>query len=253
MDAVSNHVPKINGLLGPLSMNLFASRLSSQIPVYVSRPSCSGHRCLHIGLELPSREIVCKLSLGSDKQSPVTHSHTRSSGASIGSTSLEGSSMVSFAPLNADQSTNSHPAVTRDNANSMSEQSTRHHPTVSCVGYIRKQCEGSHLSQTATDLVLSSWIDKFTKLYNFSFDKWAHWCSKRDRDPLSGPISDVANFLADLFEQGYQYSSLNAYRSAISSTHERVNGLPVGQHPTIVTILKGAYNKRPLLPKYSTT
>jgi len=121
------------------------------------------------------------------------------------------------------------------------------------VGYIRQQCEGSHLSQTATDLVLSSWRDKSTKSYNSSFDKWARWCSERDRDPLSGPISDVANFLAELFEQGYQYSSLNAYRSAISSTHERVDGLPVRQHPTIVRVLKGAYNKRPPLPKYSTT
>ena len=47
-------------------------------------------------------------------------------------------------------------------------------------------------------------------------------------------MSEVANFLASLFEEGYQYSSINAYRSAISSVHDRVDGVNVGQHPTIV-------------------
>ena len=150
-------------------------------------------------LELPSRETVREPTLGSDRQSPVTHSLSRSSGACIGSTSLEGPSMVSNAPSNAGQSTNSHPTVTKHNANSMSEQSARHHPTVSRVGYIRQQCESSHLSQTATDLVLSSWRDKSTKSYNSTFGNWARWCSERDRNPLSGPISDVANFASRAF------------------------------------------------------
>ena len=65
-----------------------------------TRPSGSGHRCLHTGLDL---EIVCN-----DRQSPVTHTLTRSSGASLHSTSLESSSMVSIAPSNVGQSTNSH-------------------------------------------------------------------------------------------------------------------------------------------------
>ena len=150
-------------------------------------------------LELPSRETVRKPTLGSDRQSPVTHSLSRSSGACIGSTSLEGPSMVSNAPSNAGQSTNSHPTVTKHNANSMSEPSARHHPTVSRVGYIRQQSESSHLSQTATDLVLSSWRDKSTKSYNSTFGNWARWCSERDRNPLSGPISDVANFASRAF------------------------------------------------------
>ena len=106
-----------------------------------TRPSGCGHGCLHTELELSSREIVSKPTLGYDRQSPVTHSLTRSSGTSNGSTSLEGPSMVSNAPLNASQSTNSHPTITRHNTNSMSEQSARHHSTVSRVGYIRQQYE----------------------------------------------------------------------------------------------------------------
>ena len=256
MDVLSNHIPENQWPAGSTDHRPVCEQgiiTAPSVRELETRPSGHSHRCLHTGLELPSRETVCKPTLGSDRQSPVTHSLSRSSEACIGSTSLEGLSMVSNAPSNAGQSTNSHPTVTKHNANSMSEQSARHHPTVSHVGYIRQQCESSHLSQTATDLVLSSWRDKSTRSYNSSFGNWARWCSERDRDPLSGPISAIANFLAELFEQGYQYSSLNAYRSAISSTHEKVDGFPVGQHPTIVRVLKGAYNKIPPLPKYSTT
>ena len=52
---------------------------------------------------------------------------------------------------------------------------------------------------------------------------------------------------------GYAYSSLNSYRSAISSVHEHIEGYPVGQHPQIERILKGAYNLRPPKPRYSNT
>ena len=47
------------------------------------------------------------------------------------------------------------------------------------------------------------------------------WCAENGCQPASGPTSDVANFLAELHKQrGYQSSSLNAFRSAISSVHD---------------------------------
>ena len=72
-------------------------------------------------------------------------------------------------------------------------------------------------------------------------------------DPFSGPVSAVANFLVSLFQDGYQYNSVNAYRSAISSVHEKVDGVPVGQHPVITRLIKGVFNERPLVPRYSNT
>ena len=63
----------------------------------------------------------------------------------------------------------------------------------------------------------------------------------------------MANFLADLFRKGYEYRSLNAYRSAISSVHTEIEGCSVGQHPLISRILKGAFNSRPPKPRYETT
>ena len=51
----------------------------------------------------------------------------------------------------------------------------------------------------------------------------ASWCGARSIDPISCPIGDVVNFLAEMFSDRYQYRSLNAYRSAISSVDNDIN------------------------------
>ena len=91
---------------------------------------------------------------------------------------------------------------------------------------------------------------KSSKSYDFLFEKWVCWCHQRGADPISGPISDVINFLAHLHEEGYQHRSLNAYPSAISSVHTRVDGYSVGEHPLVTRMLKGAFNQRPPQPCY---
>ena len=66
-------------------------------------------------------------------------------------------------------------------------------------------------------------------------------------------MSEVANFLADLYDKGYQQRSINAYRSAIASAHDRVDGASVGQHPTISRLMAGIANARPPQPRYVAT
>ncbi len=70
--------------------------------------------------------------------------------------------------------------------------------------------------------------------YASPFRKWYSWCHTRSSDPFSGPVIEVVNFLANLYKEGYHYRSLNSYRSAISSVHERADGYTVGQHPLVV-------------------
>ncbi len=61
----------------------------------------------------------------------------------------------------------------------------------------------------------------------------------------------VAEFLTSEFKKGKQYSSLNSYRSAISSTHPQIDGFDVEEHPVISRLLQGMFNSRPPQPKYS--
>ena len=87
--------------------------------------------------------------------------------------------------------------------------------------------------------MLASWRSKSSQTYDSLFNKWVCWYGERSRDPVSGPVADVANFLAHLFEEGYQSRSLNSFRSAISSVHDSVDGVEVGKHPMISRFLKG--------------
>jgi len=78
------------------------------------------------------------------------------------------------------------------------------------------------------------------------FRQWTCWCSEWDHDPVSGPIADVANFLADLPQSHF----LNSFRPATSLVHDSVDGVEVRKHPGP---LKGASHVKPPLPRYTTT
>ena len=52
---------------------------------------------------------------------------------------------------------------------------------------------------------------------------------------------------------GKQYRTINTLRSAISMTHDEVDGTRVGQHPLVSRFLKGVFNCRPPAPRYTTT
>ena len=63
----------------------------------------------------------------------------------------------------------------------------------------------------------------------------------------------MIEFLSDLFKSGLQYSTLNTYRSAISSTIPSFGSTPLGQHPLVCKFMKGTFNSRPPQPKYNHT
>ena len=66
------------------------------------------------------------------------------------------------------------------------------------------------------------------------------------------PYRRCCKFLIGVFfSKGYQYRSLNSYRSAISAVHCKVDVYSVGQHLLVSRLLKGAFNERPPLSRYS--
>ena len=79
--------------------------------------------------------------------------------------------------------------------------------------------------------------------------KWASCCEQRNRDPIVEPVEDVAYLLVGLHAEGYQYRSLIAYHSAISSIHEWVEQ-SIRQHPLVSRIPKGVLNRNPPKRRY---
>ena len=104
------------------------------------------------------------------------------------------------------------------------------------LAYLRRHYQDKEISQEGTELLLASWRRKSSRSYDSLFRKWIIWCSGRSSDPVSGPISDVVNFLAHLFKEGYQYRSLNACAEELVSR-----------------VMKGAINLRPPQPRYEST
>ena len=64
-------------------------------------------------------------------------------------------------------------------------------------------------------------------------------------------IGKVIEFLTELFHTGIEYSAINTARSALSSIILLPGERPVGEHPLICRFLKGVFELRPALPKYT--
>ena len=63
----------------------------------------------------------------------------------------------------------------------------------------------------------------------------------------------MVNFLAHLFSEGYQYLSINSYRSAIPPVHEKVDGCELGEHPLVSRTIKEFSMRDQPQPRYSET
>ena len=216
-----------------------------------ARPRGGENGCIQPGLV--DRQGLCQPPLVFDRSLPVSDQTTECQ-SHIDYPTMEHTTMVPSS-AGTDRELSSLTSSEQRSGSSTVESGVLNEaggPRSSCMAYIRQSFTSQGISSEASELLLSSWRTKTKSNYNSLFAKWACWCQQRGRDPTVGPVKDVINFLAKLYEQGYQYRSLNSYRSAISSVHSEVDGFPVGQHPLVSRMLKGVFNNRPPLPRYST-
>ena len=92
----------------------------------------------------------------------------------------------------------------------------------------------SQILESATSLISSARRPSSNSNYDSSWGKWVSWCSRKEIDPAQCSVHFILDFLAELFDLGYKYSSINSYRSAISTYHCYVEGKPVGQHKQLI-------------------
>ena len=217
-----------------------------------ARSLCSSHWCIPPGLVEENgfcNHLPPPPPLGTNNQGPSPSAGPESTGGTS-SASLEDTTLIPNTTQHADRSPP--PDSTGPGSNSQEGPSITC-PSVSHMAHLREKYGNQELSEDATSLMLHSWRPRTNRSYNSLFNKWHSWCYKQGGDPFSGPISDVANFLAQLDKKGYQYNSLNMYRLAISSAHEKVDGFSIGQHPRTTQLMKGVFHSRPPLPKYTST
>ena len=213
-------------------------------------PSSRSHRCLPAELEGPVR--LCQPTMESRGVGPRYGGNARS-GSGPRCPNLAIPAMVPETTQLAVVHPTENSAPAGSNAGDSGGLPTRAQPPASRLAYLRQRYSSQNLSKEASDLLLSSWRQKSSQSYDSLCRKWIGWCTERGSDPVSGPIEEVVNFLAHLYGKGYQYRSLNAYRSAIASMHTQIDGASIGQHPLVSRLLKGAFHSRPPLPRYTET
>ena len=112
-------------------------------------------------------------------------------------------------------------------------------------------------SERTRNLIFNARREGTTKNYESSWNKWVLWCRGRGVDPLTCPVTDVTDYLASLYDEGFEYRTIGVQRSAISAYHEPIvhEGAmtTVGKHPYISQVMSGIHNLRPPRPKHSFT
>ena len=63
-------------------------------------------------------------------------------------------------------------------------------------------------------------------------------------------MASILDFLAELFSKSLGYQTINLYRSAISSCHEKIDNYAVGEHPFVKRLMRGIFRSRPPRPRY---
>ena len=107
------------------------------------------------------------------------------------------------------------------------------------------------ISREAAELISHALGEGTRTNYETAWKKWNKWCSERNIDPFLCPLKFILDFLSDLFNKDkLAYRTIGVARSAISAYHAPIDGIIVGKHPRVSSIMKGISNLRPPQPKY---
>lgn len=114
-----------------------------------------------------------------------------------------------------------------------------------CMAAINKSFKNKGFSSKTRKLMAASWRKGTQKDYAAKFRKFSSWCSEREIDPHTATLAQCADFLTSLFQSGLKYRTIAGYRSMLSAILPPADGVSIGQHPDIIRLLKGVFNKRP--------
>ena len=236
--------------------DLFASRLTNQLADYISwRPDPGAIHTDAFTINWAPLRGYAFPPLQSDIQDP-DESNNRPNGTNSCCSSLANPALVA----GSSETSNISASVATDQSNPLNgpdqpEPSSSNVPSPSLgrVSHLYQRFQAEGIPTSVADLLIAATRTSTHKTYESSWNRWCRWCSRRKVDPLSSSISDILIFLTEVFNEGLAYRSLNVLRSALSSTHPKIDGFSVGQHPYVTRLLKGALNKRPPKPRYSHT
>ena len=107
-----------------------------------------------------------------------------------------------------------------------------------------------HLQQIK-DVLMASWRDGTPKQYHTYLNKWNQYCRDKSIDVFQPGVINGIEFLVSLYKSGLGYSPINPARSALSSTLILEDGVKFGEYSLVARCMKGIFELKPPLPKYT--
>ena len=218
-----------------------------------TRPRSHPHRRLHDNLGSSARLRLSSIQLdiqnsgeGNDRTNRDNSSRPNLANPALVAGSVEASNISASATAKQSNPPN-RPVRSEQSSPDVSS------PPLGRVSHLYQRFQAEGIPTNVADLLIAATRTSTHKTYESSWNRWCRWCSGWQIDPLSSSINDILIFLTEVFNEGLAYRSINGLRSAISSTHPKIDGYSVGQHPYVTRLLRGVLNKRPPKPRYSHT
>lgn len=115
------------------------------------------------------------------------------------------------------------------------------------LSFVREYLSHQEISRAVQGTLPQSWRSGTQKQYQVYFSKWESYTRKWKVDPFHPTISEVLHFLQNL------YSALNTARSSLSSFIILDGNLTIGTHPLVQLLMKGVFQARPAVQRYTST
>ena len=107
--------------------------------------------------------------------------------------------------------------------------------------------------EQSVGILTKGWRPLTVKRYKPYIEKWLRFCCEQNKDAIRPDPNDTTEFLTSVFHTGAGHSSINIARSALSALIEPINDLTLDKLPIMQSYMKGIFNIRLSLPKYTKT
>ena len=111
---------------------------------------------------------------------------------------------------------------------------------------LKEDLHAKGISKRATELITNSYQQCSLTYYKSTGAKWSSWCIGRKIYLIRLLLSCNLDFLAELFEGCLDYNTVGSYRSAISVSHNPIDGQKVEEHPRVSGLMAAILHQRPL-------
>ena len=123
-----------------------------------------------------------------------------------------------------------------------------------CMADIGSAYQAAGFPEEVTNVLLASWSQSTKKRYQAPWWAWSHWCSSKGLCPFSAPVTDVLTFSTELVtSRSLEYWTLAVYKSAISQGHLLVGHTRLGDLPVVSRFMKGIFRMKLPTPRLSST